>query len=170
MTPSTQGDREPTPVRIAPHPTRPKTYRLDSEIWLPAPLNDVFDFFSDASNLETLTPDFLNITIITPMPCQMRQGLLLDYRIKLWGFPLKWQSEITEWEAGIRFVDEQRKGPYRYWHHNHTFESKDGGTLVGDHVDYAVPGGWLIDRLIVRRDLKKIFDFRHRKLVEIFGG
>lgn len=146
-----------------------KTFGLNTEIWLPAPLEDVFEFFSDAANLEVLTPPWLRFEVLTPTPIEMKPGALIDYRLKIRGIPLRWQSEITEWSPPYRFVDEQRKGPYRRWHHTHTFESVDGGTSVGDIVDYAVPGGALIHKLFVKRDIENIFAYRHKKLLEIFS-
>ena len=96
------------------------------------------------------------------------RSALIDYRLRLRGLPIRWRSEITTWQPPHRFVDEQRRGPYRMWIHEHTFTERDGGTLVGDHVRYAVPGGWLADRLLVRRDLETIFAYRQEKLTEIF--
>jgi ligand-binding SRPBCC domain-containing protein len=98
----------------------------------------------------------------------MRAGLLLDYRLRIRGVPVRWQSEITAWEPPRRFVDEARRGPYRYWRHDHRFEPCDGGTRVLDQVHYDVPGGAIIHWLFVGRDLKKVFRFRQQRLVELF--
>ena len=100
----------------------------------------------------------------------MHQGLRIDYRLKLHGVPLRWQSEISAWEPPTRFVDTQIHGPYRRWVHEHRFEEQAGGTLVLDAVDYAVYGGKWIERLFVSRDLNRIFEFRRQKLLEIFGS
>ena len=143
---------------------------LRSELWLPRPLEEVFAFFADASNLQELTPDWLDFSILTPRPITMCRGALIDYRLKVHGIAIRWQSEITAWEPPLRFVDEQRRGPYRLWVHEHTFAARDGGTQVGDVVRYAAPGGFLIEWLFVRRDVERIFDFRRRKLLERFGG
>jgi ligand-binding SRPBCC domain-containing protein len=83
---------------------------------------------------------------------------------------MRWQSEITVWEPPHRFVDEQRKGPYRLWRHEHRFEPRDGGTLATDHVQYAVWLDWLVHPLLVRRDVERIFAFRQEKLREKFGA
>jgi ligand-binding SRPBCC domain-containing protein len=143
---------------------------LQREIWLPRPCDEVFQFFSDARNLERLTPDWLHFAVLTPEPIEMHEGLLIDYRLRLRGIPLRWQSEITVWEPPHRFVDRQRRGPYSLWIHAHRFEEKDGGTIACDEVMYKAPGGRLINWLLVRRDVEAIFDFREKKLREIFGG
>lgn len=108
-------------------------------------------------------------SILTPGPIVMRPGTLIDYRLRLRGFRIRWQSEITAWDPPHRLVDEQRRGPYTLWIHEHRFEARSGGTWVGDCVRYAVPGGKLIDRLFVRRDMERIFQFRREKLQSLFG-
>ncbi len=132
------------------------------------PIDEVFSFFADAENLETLTPPWLRLRITSPTPIVMAVGTRIDYRLRMRGLPMSWRSEITAWEPSVRFVDEQLKGPYRRWVHTHTFTPVDGGTRVEDHVDYAVPGGRLVDRLFVRRELEKIFSYRRNALREIF--
>jgi len=144
-------------------------FKLETELWLPHRRDEVFHFFADAFNLETLTPPWLKFEVLTPRPIVMHVGLQIDYRLRLRGLPLRWRSEITAWEPPGRFVDEQRRGPYRAWIHEHTFEERDGGTLARDRVQYAVIGGWLINTLFVRRDVEKIFHFRQEKLQELFA-
>lgn len=129
----------------------------------------MFAFFSDAHNLDRITPPWLHFHVLTPPPIPMRVGQRIDYRLRIRGIPLRWQSAITAWEPPHRFVDEQQRGPYRAWIHEHTFEEKDGGTLARDEVKYAVFGGALVNRLFVERDVKKIFEYRAGKLGEIFG-
>lgn len=146
-----------------------KTYTFTAEQWLPRPLEEVFGFFADASNLEILTPPWLHFKILPPGPIQMKPGTLIDYRIRLHGVPIHWQSEIIVWEPPHRFVDEQRRGPYRLWIHEHTFSDHEDGTLVGDRVEYAVPGGAMIQKLFIAPDLHRIFDYRRRRLQAIFG-
>jgi ligand-binding SRPBCC domain-containing protein len=143
-------------------------FTLTSEQWLLRPLPEVFAFFADAGNLDTLTPSWLRFEILTPHPIEMKVGALIDYRLRLRGLPIRWQSEISDWSPPHRFVDEQRRGPYRLWHHMHTFHQRDGGTLVRDFVRYHVPGGALANTLFVRRDLQKIFAHRQQKLAELF--
>ena len=95
---------------------------------------------------------------------------MIDYKLRLHGIPIRWQSEISIWEPPTRFVDRQTRGPYRLWHHEHSFVERDGGTLVIDHVNYRPPGGRLVNRLFVVPDLRKIFGFRMQKLSELFGA
>ncbi|UCH83241.1 MAG: SRPBCC family protein [Candidatus Latescibacterota bacterium] len=135
-----------------------------------APIETVFAFFSNPGNLSTITPPWLDFKIETPQPIDMRQGLSIDYTLRIHGIPLKWQSEITSWDPPHSFVDEQRKGPYRCWIHEHRFESLGDATRIGDRVRYAVPGGVIVQRLFVARDIDKIFAYRKQKLYEIFSG
>ena len=143
---------------------------LAMEHWLPRQPEEVFDFYADAFNLEKLTPPWLRFEVVTAAPITMRAGVEIDYRLRLHGLSLKWRSRITDWDPPRRFVDEQTIGPYRTWIHEHTFTPHQGGALVGDYVQYAMLGGWLADRLLVRRDLRRIFAFRQERLAEIFGG
>jgi ligand-binding SRPBCC domain-containing protein len=99
----------------------------------------------------------------------MKEGTVIDYRLKLHGIPLRWQSEITLWEPPHRFVDQQRRGPYRWWRHQHSFSDADGGTLAQDHVEYAAWGGAMVNKLLIAPDLKRIFEYRKRKLGELLG-
>jgi ligand-binding SRPBCC domain-containing protein len=140
-----------------------------SELWLPAPREKVFPFFADALNLEVLTPPWLSFHVLNNGPVLMKAGTRIDYRLKIHGFPARWQSEITVWDPPVCFVDAQRRGPYRAWIHVHTFEEQNGGTLAKDRVHYRPPGGALMDRLFVRRDVEKIFAYRNQKLKELFG-
>lgn len=94
---------------------------------------------------------------------------MLDYRLRLHGIPLRWQSEIAVWKPPRRFVDRQTRGPYSLWVHEHTFTDRDSGTLVGDKVEYAVPGGALVQKFLVAPDLERIFQFRHRVIEELFN-
>ncbi len=143
---------------------------FSSEIWLPKQLEEVFGFFTDARNLQVLTTEWLSFSILTPTPILMRPGTIIDYRLRLHGFPIRWQSEITAWEPPHRFVDEQRRGPYKLWVHEHRFAAQDNGTLVTDCVRYAVLGGRLVEWLFVRRDVERIFQFRREKLLALFGS
>jgi ligand-binding SRPBCC domain-containing protein len=144
-------------------------FRLETRLWLPAPIGRVFAFFADASNLETLTPSFLHFRLLSP-GVEMRRGATIDYRLRLHGMPFRWRSEITAWEPESRFRDEQRRGPYRYWRHSHLFRTERDGTIVEDGVDYDVPGGYVVHQLLVGPDLIRIFTYRQERLREIFGG
>jgi len=146
-----------------------RLYHLRTSTWLPQPLDRVFDFFADASNLEVLTPPWLRFEILTPAPTEMRAGTRIDYRLRLHGIPLRWNSEIVVWEPPHRFVDVQRRGPYRLWEHEHGFTPQAGGTLVSDLVTYSVFGGRLVQRLLVGPDLRKVFTYRHDRLSQVFG-
>jgi ligand-binding SRPBCC domain-containing protein len=140
-----------------------------AELWLPRPRPEVFGFFSDAHNLELLTPPWLRFDVLTPRPISMRTGALIDYQIRVRGFPAKWQTEILQWSPPERFVDQQLRGPYKLWHHTHTFREEKGGTLCIDDVRYWPRGGALINWLFVRRDLDRIFAFRQKRLKELLG-
>ena len=146
-----------------------RVFTLDMSHWLPRRPDEVFDFYADAFNLEQLTPPWLRFEVVTSPPITMQAGVEIDYRLRLHGLSMKWRSRITAWEPPHRFVDEQLRGPYRRWVHEHTFAPSDGGTLVRDQIQYAMLGGWLADRLLVRRDLRQIFDYRQRRLADIFG-
>ena len=146
-----------------------KIFTLTNELWLPHSPDEVFPFFADASNLERLTPPSLRFQILTQLPIEMAVGTRIDYRIRLRRLPMRWQSEITAWEPPYRFVDEQRRGPYRLWVHEHVFipqegTAQDGGTLARDIVQYAVLGGSIVQRLFVASELERIFEYRNAAL------
>ncbi len=144
-----------------------RLFVFQSEQWIPMPIVKVFAFFADAQNLETLTPPWLRFEIETPCPIEMRRGALIRYRLRLHGIPLRWLTGITAWEPPHRFVDEQIRGPYRFWRHEHTFHGREGGTLVRDRVEYGVAGGRLVQKFLVSRDLRRIFEYRRRRLDEL---
>jgi ligand-binding SRPBCC domain-containing protein len=131
------------------------------------PLAEVFAFFSDAANLEAITPDFLRFRILSPLPIAMRPGARIDYQLSLFGVPFRWRSRIEDWEPGRRFVDVQERGPYLRWHHTHEFDAVPDGTRVRDTVRYALPLGplgALAHGLFVRRQVEGIFDHRRRRI------
>lgn len=146
-----------------------KVRHLERELWLPRPIAEIFTFFANPANLETLTPPWLKFQILTPRPLKMFVGTLIDYRLRVRGVPMRWQSEITVWEQPFCFIDEQRRGPYRLWQHDHRFIQKDCGTAIIDTVRYAVPFDFLTHRSLVRPDLERIFNFREQKLREFFS-
>lgn len=136
------------------------------------PLDEVFAFFADAANLDLLTPPWLRFRILTPTPIAMAPGTLIDYSIRWRGLPLRWRTRIEEWFPGRRFVDMQIRGPYRLWHHTHTFERAGNETIVQDVVRYALPlgpVGHLAHALLVARDVQRIFDFRERRIRSLFA-
>jgi ligand-binding SRPBCC domain-containing protein len=147
-------------------------YVLQREQYVPRPIDDVFAFFSDARNLEAITPPWLGFRILSPGPLVMRPGTRIDYQIRLRGWPLRWVTGIQTWEPPHEFADVQLRGPYRRWHHTHQFEPVNGGTLVRDEVRYALrfgPLGRLAHAWIVRSDLEAIFEYRALRLTELFG-
>lgn len=140
--------------------------------WIPAGIEPAFDFFSNARNLERITPPFLNFEVVGMSTAQIQQGSLIDYRLKLHGVPVKWRTLIESWEPRRMFVDTQLKGPYQLWHHTHRFEELAGGVLIEDQVFFRLPIGWLGDLVagaFVRSDVEKIFDYRREVIAGIFS-
>jgi ligand-binding SRPBCC domain-containing protein len=137
---------------------------FQSELWLPLPPAELFPFFADAANLDVITPPWLHFHIVAPASVVLREGALIDYRLRVRGVPLRWRTRINVWQPPHRFVDEQIRGPYRQWIHEHTFEPREGGTLARDRVRYAVALDFLIHRRIVRPDIERIFQFRAEAL------
>jgi hypothetical protein len=143
-------------------------FTLETELWVARPRDEVFPFFAEARNLETLTAPWSKFQVLTPVPIAMRAGTLIDYRITVHGLPIRWRTEIAEWDPPRRFVDVQLRGPYTLWHHTHTFEERNGGTLCLDQVHYRPRGGVLVHWLFVRRDVERIFQYRQQQLKELF--
>jgi ligand-binding SRPBCC domain-containing protein len=129
-----------------------------------------FEFFTDAHNLEVITPPWLGFKVVTQGPIEMGLGALIDYRLKLHGVPVRWRTRIEVWEPPVRFVDVQLRGPYAVWEHAHTFEPEgEQAVVIRDRVRYALPLGplgRLAHAAIVKRDLERIFDYRHRAVAE----
>ena len=149
-----------------------RIYHLYREQFVPRKLGEVFDFFARADNLERITPPWLGFALVTPEPVAMGAGTVIEYHLHLHRVPLRWISRIEVWEPGRAFMDVQVKGPYRLWLHLHEFDSVPGGTLVRDHVHYALPFGslgGLAHRTFVKRDLAQIFAFRHAAVAGLFG-
>jgi ligand-binding SRPBCC domain-containing protein len=145
---------------------------LQREQRLPGTPEEVFEFFADARNLEAITPPLLRFRVVTPEPIAMRRGTLIRYRLRVRGIPVSWLTEIEDWDPPHRFVDRQLKGPYALWHHTHTFEPDGTETIMRDTVRYRVgfgPLGTLADRLLVRRDVARIFDFRAQRVRELLA-
>jgi ligand-binding SRPBCC domain-containing protein len=139
---------------------------------IPRPIPEVFAFFSDEANLERLTPPWLGFRVLGKSTPEIGAGTLIDYRLSLSGLPLKWRTLIEVWEPGKRFVDTQLKGPYKKWHHTHTFEAEGEGTRMRDRVVYQLPLGRLGDLVAlwkVRRQVQEIFAYRTQVIREIFG-
>lgn len=160
MPESKQNPSNSVPVGALREEMRRQSETLIRELWVPQPISRVFPFFAEAQNLEKLTPHWLRFSILSPLPIEMKVGTLIDYRISLYGIPMCWRTLISAWEPPYRFVDEQLSGPYAVWWHQHTFSERDGGTVISDRVCYRAPLGFLAHPLLVRRLLRRIFDFR----------
>ena len=120
-----------------------KIYELNVSHQVNAPIEEVFDFFSKPENLSKITPAKMGFNVLTPSPIKMQRGALIEYTIRVFGFPLRWRTLITAYEPPKKFVDEQLKGPYSFWHHTHTFEAIDQGVEMKDIVRYSIPFGVL---------------------------
>ncbi|MBD0328761.1 MAG: SRPBCC family protein [Thermoleophilia bacterium] len=146
-----------------------RDYELERRQVLPLPPAETFAFFADPWNLEAITPPWLRFRILDA-PVELREGALLHYRLRLFGLPVRWRTEIALWQPPRAFVDRQLAGPYRLWVHTHRFTARGRGTEVHDHVRYRVPGGVvapLAQRLLVARWLDAIFDFRAERLAAL---
>ena len=143
-------------------------YVLRCRSRLPRPRDVIFPFFSDARNLEKITPSLLQFKVLTEGPITMETGAIIDYRLKIRGLPVRWRTLISAWEPPDRFEDTQLKGPYRQWIHEHAFVDEGETTLMQDTVRYKVLGGALIHRLMVRKDVLKIFGYRREIFARLF--
>ena len=143
-------------------------FHFNTSVLLPHPLLEVFDFLSRAEKLELLTPPWVHFNILSPLPLEMRQGLVIRYRIRVRGITVRWDSEISEWQPPYRFTDRQVSGPYSTWLHHHLFEETPDGTLATDEITYRVPGGSLVNRLYVAPELRRIFTYRETRLRALF--
>lgn len=148
---------------------RGRLLRAVSEI--DSPIERVFDFFSRAENLQELTPPELDFEIVTPLPIEMAEGTLIDYRLRLQGIPFGWRTRISEWDPPYAFTDEQLRGPYRTWIHRHTFEAVGERVRMTDEVRYRLPlePAGALALPFVRRRLRQIFTYRARQLQRVFG-
>jgi ligand-binding SRPBCC domain-containing protein len=143
---------------------------LEREQFFPLPIERVFAPFADAANLQAITPPWLHFRIISELPIEMREGAVIEYRLRFHGVPVRWRTVIESWDPPHRFTDVQERGPFALWHHTHTFETVQGGTVARDRVRYRVGFGPLGDvarALFVGRDLERIFDFRYDAVQEL---
>jgi ligand-binding SRPBCC domain-containing protein len=147
-----------------------KLNRLYREQKINAGINEVWDYFSSPSNLPIITPKWLNFELVSQVPDDMYEGLIIEYKVSpILNIPFKWITEITYVNKPYFFVDEQRFGPYKFWHHKHFFkELDDGSTLMSDEVHYIVTFNFL-DKMLIAKRLKSIFDYRFKKIEEIFN-
>lgn len=148
------------------------TYSLHAEQSVAAPIEKVFDFFTDVNTLVRLTPPFVRLRILSAETKIWGRGQRLEYEIRPFALPLRWVSEITEFDPPFRFADEQVKGPYRRWRHVHHFYPLSTGTLIVDDITYEIPFGFLgriVHRSVIRRQLDAIFAFRRMQVERYFG-
>lgn len=151
------------------------TYQLYTEQHIPASLDEVWDFISSPNNLSTITPDSTGFEVRTKnLPTKMYEGLMITYKVRpLAGIPTSWVTEITHVKDQQYFVDEQRHGPYKIWHHEHWVEEVEGGgVLMKDLITYQPPFGFLgaiANKILIKRKLRQIFDYRKKALIQIFG-
>jgi ligand-binding SRPBCC domain-containing protein len=142
----------------------PRVHTLERRQRVELPIDRAFAFYGDAHNLERITPPWLGFEVMTPKPIEMGAGTLIEYRLRLHRVPVSWRTRIEVWEPPRRFVDAQVRGPYSLWEHTHEFEEDGPGSrIIRDRVRYSIPFGpfgEVANRLLVRRDLKQIFDYR----------
>jgi ligand-binding SRPBCC domain-containing protein len=147
-------------------------YQLKREQLVKTDLQTCWDFFSSPKNLSVITPEKMKFTVLTEQPKTMYEGLMIAYKVSpVLGIPMGWITEIKTVQDGVFFVDEQRKGPYKIWHHEHHFEAVEGGVLMTDIVSYTLPFGFLgklAHWLFVRKELEAIFEYRFKKVDELF--
>lgn len=149
-----------------------KVFTLQRQQWIARPATEVFSFFSCAENLQQITPQWLNFRIIDVSPSEIRKGTLIRYALRWRVLPVRWTTEITQWEPPHCFVDEQVSGPYRLWRHEHAFQPFERGTLMRDTVHYALPFGpvgLLTQAVIVGRDIEDVFEYRARTIRDLFA-
>ena len=149
-------------------------YTLETTQKIPASIGEVWDFISSPKNLKKITPEYMGFEVTTEnLPEKMYPGMIISYKVRPFlGIKMTWVTEISQVKELEFFTDEQRIGPYKFWHHQHHISALDGGVLMRDIVNYAPPFGFLggfVNVLFIRKQLSEIFDFRKRKLEEIFG-
>ena len=151
-----------------------KIFRLEKSINLPITIEECWQFFSSPKNLKVITPAYMGFNIIDVEETSMYPGQIIKYNVTpLFGINMKWVTEISHAEKNKFFVDEQRFGPYKFWHHKHIFKVIDGGVKVIDILDYALPFGFLgvlFHPYLIKPKLDEIFNYREKKLIEIFGN
>jgi ligand-binding SRPBCC domain-containing protein len=145
---------------------------LHTTLELPLPVGAVFPFFTEAGNLQRITPPELGFEILTPQSLEMRRGALLEYRLSLFGVPFRWRTEIAAWDPPHGFIDVQLSGPYAVWEHTHAFAPTEAGTLIDDQVRYRLPLSPLGDVAypLVRRQLARIFAYRQQAVTAALLG
>ncbi len=150
-----------------------KLYKFTRKQELPLSIEKAWSFFSNPGNLTLITPPWLGFSVTSDVPRKMYEGMIVTYTVTpVWNVPVEWVTEITHVDEPRLFVDEQRFGPYSFWHHQHLFKDIKGGVEVTDLIHYALPLGplgRLAHELFVKRQLNEIFDFRRRYLEKEYG-
>jgi ligand-binding SRPBCC domain-containing protein len=148
-------------------------HTFEASQFVPRPRAEVFHFFASEHNLETITPPWLNFKVLRKSTPDIQQGTLIDYRLKLYGIPFGWRTEIEAWEPGRKFVDRQLRGPYALWHHTHEFNDEANGTRMHDVVRYKLPLGAfgnLVAGWKVHRQVRDIFAYRKITIEKLFSA
>lgn len=141
---------------------------------LPIGLDKAWDFFSNPKNLKVITPDYMGFNITSEIHLEkMYAGQIITYTVTpLLNIPMRWMTEITQVKEKEFFIDDQRVGPYKIWHHQHHFKAIEGGVEMTDIINYVIPFGFLgrmVEPILVKNKLKEIFDYREKKMNELFG-
>ena len=147
-------------------------HEFRTELVVPKPIEEVFEYFNQPANLVKLMPSFMAFKLLTPEPLIMKDGAVFDYQVKVFGIPNRWTTYISDYQPPHRFADIQLKGPNSYWHHVHQFESVDGGTKVTDHIHYLLPLGILgviANYLVMTPIIKALFAHRLKVVAAEFG-
>lgn len=149
-----------------------KIFQFKAKQLLPISIDKAWEFFSNPNNLPKITPPWLNFEVTTQLDKKMYAGMIITYKVRpMLNIPATWVTEITHVRESYFFVDEQRFGPYKFWHHQHIFREAKGGIEMEDIVSYAVPFGFfgsIVNRLIISKKINEIFSFRKEKLKELF--
>ncbi len=148
-----------------------KIFKIKVKQFIGSSVEEVFGFFSRPENLSVITPSNLNFKILTPSPIEMKQGAVIDYTIQIIKVPIHWRTLITTYEPPFKFVDEQIKGPYNFWHHTHMFKEVPEGVEIYDEVNYSIPFGPLgvmLHAFWIKKDLNNIFEYRKDVIENMF--
>ena len=148
-------------------------YQLKRTQLVKTDINTCWDFFSSPRNLKEITPDYMGFEVLVDLPEKMYAGLMIEYKVKpLLGIAMHWITEIKQVKKKVVFIDEQRKGPYKIWHHEHHFREVEEGVEMTDVVSYELPFGFLgkmLHPILVQKKLNEIFEYRFKKVDELFN-
>ena len=144
---------------------------FETKVEIPEKKDRVFSFFSEAKNLERITPAWLNFRILYQSTSEIQEGTVFRYKLKIHGIPCGWETRIENWNPPHSFVDTQTRGPYKKWHHTHEFVSKGQHTLMTDRVEYILPFGYFVQLLAtkwVQKNVEAIFSYRKVAILQMF--